>query len=105
MQTITPGHEFETSDGQRIRFRLGALPGITTEEMLDVLIARLEHFQQQNADYFTFQAVRDCVRIKAHLSNRAVMRADRGLTGTNLPTVDFEAARAFAAQGVAKPAE
>lgn len=100
MKIITPGHEFETSDGQRLRFRLGSLAGITTEELFDIAIARLEHFQATNPDYFTFQAITGCRKIQYHLKNREVMRADRGLTGTNLPTVDHEAARRFAAQGV-----
>ena len=102
MKTTISGHKFITSDGQKIQFKLGKLPGIPTEEILDVAIARLQHFQEENPDIFTFQAICDLQKARNRLKNREIMRKDRGVLGTSLPTVDYEAAAKYAAQDAEK---
>lgn len=93
MKVIESGHRYETADGQVIAFRSGSKPGATVEEVLDMLVARMEEWQQRLPDHFTFQAINQVRKARYTLLNRDVMRRDRGVAGTSLPTVDYEAQR------------
>lgn len=86
MKIIKPGYEYEFDNGDRVRFRgAGDDTGVTSEEMLDIVLHRLG-VQHDAVPHRATARIADYLRhAQRGFEARARMREDAGLTGSDQP--------------------
>lgn len=71
MKIITPGREYETDDGQRIRFLGGGnATGTTTEELAEILADRHQTLVMEGQGWPRWHDLISCFRGVAFLLNK-----------------------------------
>lgn len=83
MKTISPGHEYELDDGTPLRFRSKGNPaGVTTEDLIQVLAARLRVQRQLVPNMENFMAEKAVLQAVHWLEKREAKRVALGVLGT-----------------------
>lgn len=86
MKVIIPGTGYEFKElGQRLFFMNKDTPGTTNEEVIDVLINRINFLQEKLPCKENEQALEHLITAREVLLSRTSKRVEQGVVGTETP--------------------